>query len=171
MEPVVCLAGLAAGGGAGLEQQQPQVANESHIPVAWLEGEVLAEYVKFLEEAAAQPGGVEWAEEQAREEFSRFLMDVEEFTGDYGGGDWGEVARFIEGTVAGQAPEHGGIDDCGSCVVDGNVGDSLIEDEELEMLVPHILDLPAFRAREAAAQQETEQPSPRQGGGWMQLFS
>jgi hypothetical protein len=43
------------------------------------------------------------------------------------------------------------------------------DDPVLELLLPHILDLPAFRARAAGAVQQQQQPPlafPRQGG-WM----
>uniref|UniRef100_A0A453DEM3 Uncharacterized protein n=1 Tax=Aegilops tauschii subsp. strangulata TaxID=200361 RepID=A0A453DEM3_AEGTS len=50
------------------------------LPVAWLEGDVLAEYLQFLEEAAAKAAplpGVKWLEGDVLANFLQFLGEDE----------------------------------------------------------------------------------------------
>ncbi|KAI5009763.1 hypothetical protein ZWY2020_011900 [Hordeum vulgare] len=104
----------------------------SPLPVAWLEGDVLAEYLQFLEEAekaaaaAAPLPGVKWLEGDVLANFLQFLGEDE------------------------PEPEPEPVVHYDS----GNGGDSMDEeeeDEEMAFLLRHITGLPAFMARAAAA--------------------
>ncbi|KQK20431.1 hypothetical protein BRADI_1g54470v3 [Brachypodium distachyon] len=108
------------------------------IPVAWLEGDVLAEYVRFLQEAeaaAAQlpgPGGVKWLEGEVLADFLEFLgEDVDERAGHYsvssGGAGGSNSGDFME-------------------------EDNDEDEEEMAYMLRHITSLPAVMAREAALQ-------------------
>jgi hypothetical protein len=169
------------------------------VPVAWLEGDVLAEYLLFLEETVPQPPPapstmgvpVVWLEGEARDEFLRFLEEsrakeaaagvgLEEEHGsgkamrDGGGGDGGDDGGdSVRGLFMEEEEE-----DAGAMKEDDESGGVCVEKHEqeaeavLEMLMPHILDLPAFRARAAAPAPVQQEPVlggfPCYHGGWMQ---
>ncbi|KAF7101292.1 hypothetical protein CFC21_102666 [Triticum aestivum] len=114
-------------------QAQPACVT-APLPVVWLEGDVLAEYVQFLkeaEEAAAPPlpgVNVKWLEGDVLANFLQFLGQDEQVV-------------------------HYGSDNSSS---GSNDGDSMCEDEdddeeEMAYLLRHITSLPAFMARAAAA--------------------
>ncbi|KAE8806909.1 hypothetical protein D1007_17003 [Hordeum vulgare] len=109
-------------------QEQP-----APLPVAWLEGDVLAEYLQFLkevEEAAAAPlTGVKWLEGDVLANFLQFLEEDE------------SVVHYGSGNSS-----SGSNDGDFMCEEDQDE-----EEEEMEHLLRHITSLPAFMARAAAA--------------------
>jgi hypothetical protein len=115
--------------------QAPPAGVTSPLPVAWLEGDVLAEYVRFLkevEEAATVnvtgPGAVKWLEGDVLAEFLQFL------------GEDKSVVQY------GSSNGRNSYDD--DLMDDEKEEDD--DDEEMEHLLQHIMSLPAFMTRVAA---------------------
>ncbi|KAM3391222.1 hypothetical protein ACQJBY_012719 [Aegilops geniculata] len=101
----------------------------SPLPVAWLEGDVLAEYLQFLEEAAAKAAplpGVKWLEGDVLANFLEFLAEDE------------PVVRH--GSTNSNSGSNG-----------GDFMEKDDEEEEMAFLLQHITSLPAVMARAAAA--------------------
>uniref|UniRef100_A0ACD5UA47 Uncharacterized protein n=1 Tax=Avena sativa TaxID=4498 RepID=A0ACD5UA47_AVESA len=108
-----------------------QVAGQAPLPVAWLEGDVLAEYVRFLEEVEEKapvtgPGGVKPLEGDVLAEFLRFLGEENPAVEDYGSSSGGNSADYMD-------EEDESYDD------------------EMKYMLRHIMTLPAVMARVAAA--------------------
>ena len=78
--------------------QAPPARVTVPVHVAWLEGDVLAEYMLFLEEVedkasvVAGPGGVKWLEGDVLAEFLQFLGEDESVVQD-GGSSSSEIGR------------------------------------------------------------------------------
>ncbi|KAF7004819.1 hypothetical protein CFC21_019989 [Triticum aestivum] len=100
----------------------------SPLPVAWLEGGVLAEYLQFLEEAeeAAPLPGVKWLEGDVLANFLEFL---------------GEDEPVV----------HYGRSNSSSGSNGGDFMEEEDDDEEMAFLLRHITSLPAVMARTTAA--------------------
>nr|TKW31045.1 hypothetical protein SEVIR_2G079100v2 [Setaria viridis] len=159
-------------------------------PVAWLEGDVLAEYLLFLEETASPPPParvpVAWLEGQVCDEFLRFLeesravaaaaVDPERQEEEHCGGlvvdgDHRSFADaeggFMEDDASAMELEEDESGDGGVCAEKGEQEAEAV----LELLLPHILDLPAFRSRAPApapVQQEPVLGFSCYRGGWLQ---
>jgi len=141
---------------------EPSCSVASPLPVARLQGDVLAE----LDEAAPPPRvPVACLDGEVRDEFLRFLEESRVAAA--AAVEPGQEPRVCGGGGA-DGYDDGGLvvdDDHGSFVDDrgedgdGDVGDgasAMVEEDDedaeavLELLLPHILDLPTFRARAAA---------------------
>ena len=102
------------------------------LPVAWLEGDVLAEYLQFLkeaEEAAPLTGrpGVKWLEGDVLANFLEFLREDE------------PVVHY--GSSNSSSGSNG----------DDSMDEEDDEEDEMAFLLQHITSLPAVMARAAAA--------------------
>ncbi|KAF7019518.1 unnamed protein product [Triticum aestivum] len=100
------------------------------LPVAWLEGDVLAEYLQFLEEAAAKAAplpGVKWLEGDVLANFLQFLGEDE------------HVVHY-DSTTSSSGSNGGDF-----------MEEEDDEEEEMTFLLQHITSLPAVMARAAAA--------------------